>query len=740
MRKILLTLLLAILATSHFSMPAKAQQTTDQDNNSNLVDIRLIPEHMNVKGGDEIWIGVEKTIAPHWHVYWLNPGDSGFTTSIKWDLPEGAKIDEILWPVPKRLPFGPLMNFGYEEEVTLLQKLKLPENLPAEPINLTADIELLVCKEECIPEFGTYTLTLNDPANDSGVENAVPDNHFTNLIEKLPTRVDWPAQYYHTDSDFILDLTIPAEIAESIDLETVQFFPVEWGITHNAQPQTAVIDGESLVLTQAKGERDAKDVENSDFVVKFIDKSGARHAYEMTAQLNDMPSTMASLSASADIPMGADDAGIDKTISSKSESSTLKISALQAIFYALLGGIILNLMPCVFPVLSIKALSLVKIADKHPSLARLHGLSYTAGVVLSFIAIAAALLIIKAAGAQIGWGFQLQNPLVIGALAYLLFVVGLNLIGVFEFGNAFGNTGNSLTKGQGLGSSFFTGVLATIVATPCTAPFMAVSIGFALTQGAIINLVIFAALGFGLALPYLLLSFLPVLQHILPKPGAWMNTFKEILAFPMFFSVIWLVWVISKQTGSTGVLTILLGMGFIGIAIWLLGKKPKQSGGKIIVKIISVILLGISIVMLSLASMQNGAIGASQQDVLTQGEPVFGEVYTPEKLQKSIDNTDNPIFVEMTAAWCITCKANHAIAINTDATKAAFAKHNVTYLVGDWTNQDPEITKFLNAYGRNGVPIYVYYARRDPVTGMRPDAKVLPQILTPGTLPKLLEQ
>ena len=390
-------------------------------------------------------------------------------------------------------------------------------------------------------------------------------------------------------------------------------------------------------------------------------------------------------------------------------------------------------MPCVFPVLSIKALSLVKTADKHPNQAKLHGLAYTAGVVLSFVGIAALLLTLKAAGAEIGWGFQLQNPTVIAFLAYLLFLISLNLGGFFDIGGRFTNAGNKLTQGSSLTNSFFTGILATIVAAPCTAPFMAAAIGFALTQSAFVNLTVFAALGFGLALPYLLLSFIPALRHILPKPGAWMETFKQFLAFPMLLSAVWLVWVLSQQSGPTGVLEILTGMTLLTFGIWLFKHKPAKAPQKYLIlglgilSIFGALVLGIK----EPHSAENPAISDETQQ--------FGEVFSPEKLETLLAGKD-PIFVEMTAAWCITCKVNHAVAINTKATRNLFKDQNVQYLIGDWTNQDPVITQYLNDYGRNGVPLYVYYGPKNKETEERPKPVILPQILNPGIINDVITQ
>ena len=329
---------------------------------------------------------------------------------------------------------------------------------------------------------------------------------------------------------------------------------------------------------------------------------------------------------------------------------------------------------------------------------------------------------LKAGGATIGWGFQLQNPLIVGGLAYLLFIIGLNLAGFFEFSNKFGNMGQSLAAKQGLSGSFFTGVLATLVATPCTAPFMAGAIGYALVQPAYVGLTVFAALGFGLALPYLALSVFPAFQKLLPKPGAWMDVFKQLLSFPMFGAALWLGWVLGIQTGADGMVSILIGMVLISFAIWMLKHKPKDTFWRNFVFVFVLIaFFGSFLVMPKII----------KPIAMTDASHVFGETYNPEKLSAVLSH-DDPVFVEMTAAWCITCKINHRVAINVDSTKELFAKENVRFLIGDWTNEDPKITKFLESYGRNGVPLYVFYGARDPATGERPEAVVLPQVLTPS--------
>lgn len=634
MHRFILTLLFLI------ALPACAlAQDADK-----LVKIRLVPETAQITGGQTLLIGIEQSIAPEWHTYWRNPGDSGTAPRIKWILPDGFEIGEVQWPVPHKLPYGPLLNYGYAEHTILLQQLTVPSALPEGPITLSADVEVLVCKEECIPEYGTYTLTLNDGMGEAADNSA----YFTKAQRTIPGFMDWPAQFREQDGGFTVEITPDTpEFFDNIDAATLEFFPVDWGLIDNTAKPAASFENGKIILTQKRGDRPLDKLADTRGVIAYKSPTGAIQSFEFAAKKEGL---MAKAMEFSD-----------------AEQTT---SLWSALLFALLGGLILNLMPCVFPVLSIKALSLVKIAEKHPTAAKFHGLAYTAGVVLSFVLIAAILIALKAGGSQIGWGFQLQNPYVVGALALLLLTIGLNMAGVFEIRNPFGNLGGKLASGGGYSGSFFTGVLATLVATPCTAPFMAGAIAYALLQSEIVALGIFAALGFGLALPYLLLSIVPAFQKMLPRPGRWMETFRKILSVPMFLAALWLGWVLTQQ------------------------------------------------------------IGPQNHDNLE-----FGSAYSESALEAAL-KTDQPVFVEMTAAWCITCKVNHKTSIDIDSTKTLFKEKNVIYLVGDWTNEDPAITKFLQGYGRSGVPIYVYYA--PPERGQRPQPKVLPQVLTPAIVQNTL--
>lgn len=655
------------------------------------VNLRLIPEGV-LKPGGEIYVAIEQSIAPGWHTYWKNPGDSGASPRIKWSMPDGFSAGDIEWPVPHKLPYGPLLNYGYEDGVILLQKIRAPAQLSEGSVTLTADIDVLVCKEICIPESGKYTVTLNGPDS----SNADNTEYFENARGKMPMPNSSPATYAELGEHFIIDMPV----TWSQGVKRYDYIPAEWGLVENTAPSEITIEGGRLTIKQQRGQRALNEVSAVPGLLLWsMEDSGPMNAYEFTAALSANPPTATPVPAPNAAP---------------SQSLAL------ALVLALLGGLILNLMPCVFPVLSIKALGLVKIAEKEPAKARLHGLAYTGGVILSFLVIAGLLIALKSGGAQIGWGFQLQNPEIVTMLAWLFFIIGLNLSGIFEIGGHFGNVGNKLTQGNTPGHSFFTGVLATLVATPCTAPFMGVALGFALTQGPFINLLVFAVLGFGLALPYLALSFIPALQKILPKPGAWMHTFKQLLAFPMYASAAWLIWVLSQQSGQMGVFAALMGLVFIAFGIWLLRHEPAALLWKNIVRVFAVLSFLAALMIIP---------GSTQK----APEESFGQEWSPGKLSQILEGGD-AIFVEMTAAWCITCKVNHAVAIDTPSTRRIFAESGVQYLVGDWTNQNPEITQYLNEFGRNGVPIYVYYGPRS--NGERPAPVVLPQILTPGIVAK----
>ncbi|AGH97063.1 protein-disulfide reductase DsbD family protein [Micavibrio aeruginosavorus] len=692
--------LVSMLAVS--TGPVQAQPVSAEPN----VTIRLIPEQNPIEAGTTFQVAVDQTINDGWHTYWLNPGDSGMAPNITWTLPDGFTAGALHWPTPHAVPYAGLMNYGYENAATLLQDITVPATLPAGPITIKADVEILVCKDICIPEFSSHEITLN--AGD-GTDTPADSTMITAARAAQPTTLDATATYSTDATDFIITITPnnPAALADLND-PALRVFPHEWGaIINNASPAITTT-GETITIRQTRDTtRAVEELGSFDIVL-----AANGRAHRVTIE----PGAIDGAAPSAPSPTQ------DPSPAPAAPTTTL----MQALLFALLGGMVLNLMPCVFPVLSLKALKLVQMQGKDKDHARAHGLAYTAGILVCFGIVAGALIALKSGGAQIGWGFQLQNPQVILALAYLLFVIGLSLSGVFEFGGQLAGVGQKLAGQSGLRGSFFTGMLATIVATPCTAPFMAAALGYALVQPPVTALSVFMALGFGLALPYLALCFIPALARALPKPGAWMLRFREFLAFPMYGSAVWLVWVLSLQSGPHGVLAALVGMVLIAFALWMLSHRPDAGMGRMIITLLGLIALALALLPfapMSKPMMDTAPVGMVQT---ANGD---AEPFTTARLNELLA-TDQAVFINMTAAWCITCKVNERVAIATMDTMNLFKDKNIAYLKGDWTNQNPDITKFLESYGRNGVPLYVYYP--PAVNGTRPDAVVLPQLLTPG--------
>lgn len=701
-------------------LPSSASPIQQNQQDPQYVQTRLVPELSAVKPGETLTIAIDQEIADHWHTYWVNPGDSGEALTVKWTLPAGLSAGPLQWQVPSRMPIGPLLNFGYSKHNTILSDITVPASFSGTEVPIKAELGWLVCEEICVPEMTTIEIKI--PVASSEKPQAQTDSaFFTEARSKIPVAVAWPGMVEEQDGALLLSFTV-----DPADINTVkaangsfEFFPYEWGIIQNPATQEQSFDGEKLMFHLVRDTRPLQELGEIKGILAYTDANGERKGVV------------------TQVPMAASAAVIEnlaeKILAENTPAPAL--SLWQALGLALLGGLILNLMPCVFPVLSMKALSLVKMSEREQSHAVTHGVMYTAGVMACFILIAAALIGLQHAGAQIGWGFQLQNPLVVLLLAYLLFLIGLNLSGVFEIGGGkLTNLGSKLTQKQGYAGSFFTGMLATIVATPCTAPFMGAAMGYAITQSPLIALSIFCALGFGLALPYLLLTVIPALRRALPRPGAWMETFRQFLAFPMYASAAWLVWVYGQQAdGAYGVLLAGVGMVFIAMGIWLWQKAPNRHPANAVIKVLSFAAFGVAAAIVAIS------MARPVQTPAADGQPVALQhsgdwhPYTKAAFDDALKGNE-PVFVNMTASWCITCKVNERIALAVDDTITLFKDKKVTYLIGDWTNQNPEITAYLKTYGRTGVPLYVYYGSRDLTTNQRPEPVVLPQLLTPGLI------
>lgn len=690
-----------------WGLPVHAE--TVKDGVPRYVETDLIPEYNSITAGQSLTFAITQKHADGWHTYWKNPGDSGESTSIEWTLPQGFTAGEITYPAPERQATGPLMNFGFGHDVTLLTSIEPPKKLSGTTIHLNAKITWLVCSDICVPE--TKEIALDLPVTKDG-QIATPTNTplFDLARTAMPEPKAWQGSIEEQDQILILSFMTGTEDIKSLQGATdLFFFPEEWGILLNATPQDISLGDDHLMIKAQRDTRPLSDIATLKGVLTYKDTTGKQKSVSLTVPVSTKTTNSAAPAPSA--------------------TNNTPPSLAQAIFLALLGGLILNLMPCVFPVLSMKAISLIKMSAREQKHANLHGIFYMLGVMACFGIIAGTLITLQQAGEQIGWGFQLQNPVVVLLLAYLLFTMGLNLSGFFEMkSHLLTNIGHKLASRHGYTGTFFTGMLATIVATPCTAPFMATAMGYALTQPPIVSLGIFMALGFGLSLPYLLLCFIPPLRRAFPRPGLWMETFRQFLSFPLFASVAWLIWVYAQQvSGDYGTLLGLSGLLLIAFSIWVSRHEPHRQPFKTGIHAISISSIILALMIAGLSHIKTDA--ESKDAAMAEGIPHIN--YTQSTLDELLAGND-PVFVDMTASWCITCQVNEQVALYTDATQSLFKSKNIQYVVGDWTNKNPEITAYLSAFDRNGVPLYVFYGARDTTTGERPAAKVLPQLLTPG--------
>lgn len=695
----ILTLATAALAAGHTLAGASGPQAATPH-----VSARLVAGADTVAPGDTITLGLAKRIAPDWHTYWRNPGDSGLATRVEWTLPAGATAGPLQWPAPAGQRFGPVMNYGYEGEVTLLAEFTAPPTARAgERLTVHAIADWLACREVCIPEQLQLTLTLPVTTTTQGA----PHPAIEAARAQLPQPAPWPVRYALQDGALALDIRSGALSEAGAEFA---FFPHAWGLIEHAAPQTlhTTTQGVRLMLPPGPAAGDGPLTLDGVLVITERHAGGdLRRAFELAAPRVDvLESTITGTPADAAPPAAVIPA----------------IGLAGALLFALLGGLILNLMPCVFPVLAMKVVALVQ--HSHGEQARItrHGLAYLAGVLASFALLGAVVLALQAGGAQLGWGFQFHSPLFVLLVSWLLFAVGLNLSGVFTIGGGLAGVGHRLTTQGGYRGSFFTGVLAAVVATPCTAPFMGVAIGYAMTQPPAILLAIFLALGLGLALPFVALALRPALLRRLPRPGAWMLRLKQALAFPMYAAAIWLVWVLTLQSGANGLLLALGGMLAIAFAAWLYDSawQARTSTGR------GTRGAAATIVALTLATavvLQPAPTGAPVAAPGTDATLPY-RPWSPAELA-ALRAAGRPVFINFTAAWCITCLVNERVALNRPDVAAAFAAQDIAYLKGDWTRQDPDITAVLKTHGRSGVPLYLFYPASAASTPV-----VLPQLLT----------
>jgi thiol:disulfide interchange protein len=651
---------------------------------------QLVAESTAAVPGTRLTLGLLLEHDPKWHTYWRNPGDSGLPLELAFTLPEGVVAEPIAWPHPHRFEFAGIVNYGYGERQLLPVAITIPAGYTASTLPVRATAKWLVCEEICIPGEA---------------------NHAFELPVATRAEVDprWSADFADALADLPRDSTATLAVAEDTDAIVLtlggldasatpaqwQWFPETLEVVANgAKPQWQRA-GDSWQARWTKSEYFAAMPKALALVA--VDAGGAalRFTAEASAIATAAPASTAPLPLQGNAGEG--------------------LGLLAALAFAFLGGVILNLMPCVFPILSLKAMGALGSVDDRVELRR-HGVWYALGVVGTFLALAGLLLALRAGGAQLGWGFQLQEPRFVAAIALLLFAMALSFSGVWEFGGRFAGLGQRLTEGRGARASLFTGALAVVVASPCTAPFMGTALGWALTQPAAAALAVFAALGLGLAAPMLLLGFVPALARALPRPGAWMDGFRQGLAFPLYLTVVWLLWVYGEQTSALGMAWLLAALTALAFALWLLGRRARKPSARS--RAAATVVIATALVLALVLPLRTPASTGARTATEAGSEP-----WSEQRLA-DLRAAGRPVLVNMTAAWCITCLANERVALSTDTVREALAAHDVAYLKGDWTRRDDAITRYLQRYGRNGVPLYVLY----PADGGAP--RVLPQLLT----------
>jgi DsbC/DsbD-like thiol-disulfide interchange protein/cytochrome c biogenesis protein CcdA len=651
------------------------------------VEAELIAEASALAPGEN-WVGLRLRPEPGWHVYWRNPGDSGIPSRLDWQLPNGISAGEIQWPYPHPESLGELTNYGYSDETLHLVPLTVADGLPPGPIELRATASWLACKDICVP--GKAELSLQMPlAAQRGAADPDWAHLFARARAELPQPAAWPAQFA-VDGD---DVSLQIGSAELDGAQHVAFFAYANDLVNHAAPQRIIAVPGTLRMSQQISPYFVDAPAQVDGVL-VVTRDGATHAFEISAAAGDV----------AVVPgPGLVAAPAHRSVDEGAPPPALAL----VLLFALVGGLILNLMPCVFPVLSLKAIALMKHGgDGAERRRQTH--AYTAGVIASCVLVAAAMLGLRSAGEAVGWGFQLQSPAFVALMAYVLFALGLSLSGAVHFGAGLMNLGSGLAQKPGLSGAFFTGVLAVVVASPCTAPFMGTALGYAMTQPAWVALLVFATLGLGLALPFLLLGWFPRLAALLPKPGAWMERFKQFMAFPLYLSVVWLLWVLARQTDPQALARVLLGLVAVAFVLWL---WPSRG------------VLAASAKLTALAAAVGLALMPPVPTPAATLTEAGTEPWSSERVAE-LRADGRTIFVDFTADWCLSCKVNERVALKSDKVQRAFAEQQVAFLVGDWTRADPLITAELARFGRNGVPLYLVY-----VDGREP--KVLPQLLTP---------
>lgn len=672
-----------------------------------------------VAPGKTLWLGLQIEHAAHWHTYWKNSGDSGLPTELQWTLPRGVKAGDIAWPTPRKFPLGDLANYGYDGTVLLPVPVTVGADFKDKELDVTLQANWLICRQECIPEGGQFRLKVQ--ANST---NSAHKALFEAAWEAAPrTLAAGSSQIIVKNQTLSVVLD---ELPGAWQDKSLEIFPEDSGVIAPGAAWEQAWDGHSWSAQLSLSPQRTESPDRMTLVVTPANPDG--HGSGWTGVRLTVPVSgewPAVTTPSAELP-AALSAALEQNATRTTVTSNESITIWAALLGALVGGLILNLMPCVFPVLSIKVLAFARHANDHKA-HRMAGLAYTAGTTLSFLVLGSVLLGLRAAGEQLGWGFQLQDPRVVAALAVLFTLIGLNLSGLFNVGHVLPSSVASLQARHPVTDAFLTGVLATAIASPCTAPFMGASLGLAIALPTAQALAVFGMLGLGMALPYLLASWWPAVARALPRPGAWMETFRQFMAFPMYGTVVWLLWVLGQQSGIDGAAALLMLLVALALLTWSLGHKGKTRR----------LLSGLALLGLAWLTYSLGSYVTRPQDTAASSTPtsVNGlnwEAWTAEK-QATFLAANRPVLVDFTAAWCVTCQYNKRNALADPHVLQDAASKQVALLRADWTRRDPSVTAALAQLGRNGVPTYAILAPGRP-------AVVLSEILSAEEVRAALSQ
>ena len=701
---------------------AGAQQSADRRDHSSLT---VQANVKTIQPGVPFTVALRVTLDPGWHTYWINPGDSGLPFEITWELPAGFTVGPLRWPPPQLLPYPPLMSYGFENELVLVADMTPPSSTPTDrAVQLRGSAEWLVCADVCLPAAGKVDVSL--PVRTTPT---ITDDVGAARIVAARARVpqgsnDWRLGAWATDSGYVLEATPPRGLA----LPAPYFFVDTIAVVDHARAQRVMRAGAAYRIVIARSPFAEGRAARLRGVLAADVGHQASPSYVVDVAITPPPPRVAANPGAIIGPVqetgGVRRAARADTAASRLATTPATLAPVSlAVLFAFLGGLLLNLMPCVFPVLSVKVLSFVEQSGGSARVARQHAFAFGTGVLVSFWALAGTLIALRAAGQELGWGFQLQSPAVVGVLALVLFALALSMSGVFEAGSSLTRLGG-IGRGRGYSDSFLTGLLAVVVATPCTAPFMGSALGYALVQAPLVAFTVFSALGAGLAAPYVIVSSAPALLRRLPRPGPWMETFKQFLAFPLYATVAWLVWVFARQVGVDGSALLLFALIALALAAWIWGRtgidrRPVMRAVALLVAILGVI---------TVLRASNAAPHVGPATVSDDWEP-FSDQRVAE-----LRASNRPIFIDFTAAWCLSCQVNERVALANTSTRRAFAEAHVARLRADWTSRDSSITRALQTFGRSGVPLYVLY----PADGAAAPV-ILPALLTPSIVVRAIE-